>query len=63
MGYSPWGLKESDMAEATQHTCTVGLDTCLINKGDDTCYIYYTCSYITELLPWVPTTVLKVFQN
>ena len=26
MGYSPWGRKELDMTEATQHACTIPLE-------------------------------------
>lgn len=42
-------------------TSTVGLDTCLINEegDDDICYIVYV-PVLTELLLWVPTTVLQV---
>ena len=32
MGYSPWGLKESDMTDATEHVLT---SLCRYSKGQD----------------------------
>ena len=33
MGYSPWGGKESDMAEATEHARMHAPSTCLMTCG------------------------------
>ena len=32
-GYSPWGLKESDTTEATEHVCTRRLENLNIQHG------------------------------
>ena len=51
MGYSPWGRKESDMTEATEHACMqLGVIIEMIIPVFDECYLLGIMLSLSHLL-------------
>ena len=49
MGYSPWGLKESDITEGTEHACTCVLTHTHTHTITAIHYTQYTCQFICDI--------------